>query len=491
MDRVLSVQLQRDLFHKIDSVRRMAVTPSKSRLARTFAKVLHIRAVTGVAPAEGIKKIKPQEKVKDDLVTGPLTHSFDDEDEKYQDRLAMEALLAKVFASISTVKAAYAELQNAQFPYDSEGIQSADELVISELKNLSELKQCYLKKQFDFSPETALPMAEIKEQKSVMRTYETMVKKLESQMKRKDTQVAFLREKLEESKKHNRSLEKVLNSSGPLSVLDNLYFSGLNPSHFITVLRHTVKSIRSFVQLMVKGMESAGWDIDAAVNSIVKDVVYLKPEHKCFALESFVCREMFDGFHIPNFSLLTESLPETKKREWLFFDRFSELKSIKTKQYLASRPKSTFAKYCRAKYLHLVHPKMESSFFGNLNQRDLVNSGQFPETLFFSGFSEMAKRIWLLHCLAFSFEPEASIFQVSKWCRFSEVYMECMNEDVFFSGPESKPRVAFTVVPGFRIGKTVIQCRVYLSQPPSRTSEDHPTAKMEDRRHQDPQASWV
>ncbi|KAK2985717.1 hypothetical protein RJ640_023684 [Escallonia rubra] len=62
--------------------------------------------------------------------------------------------------------------------------------------------------------------------------------------------------------------------------------------------------------------------------------------------------------------------------------------------------------------LRLVHPKMESSFFGNPNQRNSVGSGEYPET-FFSMFAEMAKRVWLLHCLAFSFDPEAAIFQGS------------------------------------------------------------------------------
>ncbi|KAK2986560.1 hypothetical protein RJ640_022438 [Escallonia rubra] len=97
--------------------------------------------------------------------------------------------------------------------------------------------------------------------------------------------------------------------------------------------------------------------------------------------------------------------------------------------------------------LRLVHPKMESSFFGNPNQRNSVGSGEYPET-FFSMFAEMAKRVWLLHCLAFSFDPEAAIFQVSKRCRFSEVFMESVNEEAFLSAdgsPESDPRVAFTV----------------------------------------------
>ncbi|CAL0322862.1 unnamed protein product [Lupinus luteus] len=102
-------------------------------------------------------------------------------------------------------------------------------------------------------------------------------------------------------------------------------------------------------------------------------------------------------------------------------------------------------------------------FFGDLNQRNILNTGEFPDTKFFTSFSEMAKRVWLLHCLAFSFEPQAFIFQVEKACRFSDVYMECMNDEI--SVEESERQVAFTVVPGFRIGRTIIQCQVYLSAP--------------------------
>jgi hypothetical protein len=84
----------------------------------------------------------------------------------------------------------------------------------------------------------------------------------------------------------------------------------------------------------------------------------------------------------------------------------------------------------------------------------------------------MAKRVWLLHCLAFSFEPQVEIFQIGKGCRFSDVYMESVvnaNDDddevaAAALAVESEPQVCFTVVPGFKIGKTVLQCQVYLSQ---------------------------
>ena len=97
----------------------------------------------------------------------------------------------------------------------------------------------------------------------------------------------------------------------------------------------------------------------------------------------------------------------------------------------------------------------------------LNQSGQLSilDNLHITGLSPSHKRVWLLHCLAFSYEPQASIFQVGKGCRFSDVYMESVNDEIFlYSEVESDPQVAFTVVPGFRIGKTVLQCQVYLSQ---------------------------
>ncbi|KAM3696917.1 hypothetical protein ACB098_06G075100 [Castanea mollissima] len=454
----------------MDPVKPSAVTPAKSKLARTFAKVLHLRAATGVAPVDGNHKVKPQQKVKEDrhghvanvkvmTASHSLSQSFEKGEEVENNKVALEALLATLFASVSSIKAAYAQLQHAQSPYDPYGIQSADQLVVSELKSLSELKHSYLKKQFNPSPspETAMVMAEIQELKSVLKTYEIMGKKLESQVRLKDSEIVFLREKLEEAINQNRLLEKRLNQSGQLSVLDNLHKSGLNPSHFMTVLRHTVKSIRIFVRLILDEMKVAKMDIDGIANAMEPCVVYWKDDHKCFAFESYVCKVMFSHFGYPNFSEPDDE-HEKLDRE-LFFGQFMELKSVKPKEFLTLKPNSEFAKFCRNRYLKLITSKMESLIFGNLRQRNLLNAGEFPNTQFFASFTEMAKRIWLLHNLGFSFE-HVSIFQVDKGSRYSEVYMECLADEVFLS---SEPEVAFSTIPGFQIDRTIIQGQVYIS----------------------------
>ncbi|EOA30524.1 hypothetical protein CARUB_v10013646mg [Capsella rubella] len=454
----------------MESVKPMDVASGKGKLRRTFAKVINIKKLTGVVPednkVERVKKSQENVKLDKDLVKNAanLSESFDKLEEEYEKRLSLEALLAKVFATISSIKSGYAQLQYAQSPYDPNGIQKSDNLVVAELKTLSELKQSFLKNQLDPNPDRTLVLAEIQELRSLLKTYEIMGKKLECQLKLKDSEIIFLKEKFEEAVSQNKLMEKRLNQSGQLcNPLDhNLHLSALNPTHFVTYLHHTVKSIRGFVKLMVEQMKLADWDIDMAAESIQPEVFYYKQDHKCFAFEHYVCKIMFEAFHLAYFSNESSKQKKSKEDKATFFERFTELRSMKPREYLASRPKSRFARFCRGKYLQLIHPKMEEAFFGHLHLRNQVTAGEFPETSLYTAFVEMAKRVWLLHCLAFSFDPEASIFQVPKGCRFSEVYMKSVAEEAFLSS-ETEPGVAFTVVPGFRIGKTSIQCEVYLS----------------------------
>ncbi|KAH1242320.1 hypothetical protein GmHk_07G019674 [Glycine max] len=141
-----------------------------------------------------------------------------------------------------------------------------------------------------------------------------MGKKLESQVRLKDFEIIFLREKLEEANRQNKAIENRLNQSGQLSILDNLHITRLSPSHKRTREKGDIKEFRRLVL---------------------------------------------------------------------------------------------------------------GEFF--------LEKGEGNEK--------------------------------GKGCKFSNVYMESVIDEIFlYSKVESDPQVAFTVVPGFRIGKTVLQCQVYLSQ---------------------------
>ncbi|CAN1308055.1 Protein GRAVITROPIC IN THE LIGHT 1 [Linum perenne] len=91
----------------------------------------------------------------------------------------------------------------------------------------------------------------------------------------------------------------------------------------------------------------------------------------------------------------------------------------------------------------VVHPKMEASFFGNLDQRNYS--------------------IWLLHRLAYSFDPNVKVFQVKRGSEFTEVYMESVVKNLILDESNPKPKVGLMVMPGFWVGGSVIQSRVYLT----------------------------
>ncbi|KAL6627229.1 hypothetical protein ACP70R_030955 [Stipagrostis hirtigluma subsp. patula] len=393
---------------------------------------------------------------------------------------AADALLANLFAGVSAVKAAYAQLQLAQFPYDAEAIQAADAAVVAELTRLSDTKRRYLRDPAAAARGAAAaghtPLAaHAEEQRHLLKTYQITARKLEADLRAKEAEADRLRSSLTAELRAERTLEARLHPGRTLASLDELHVSGLNPTHFLTALRHTVKSIRSFSKSMLNSMQSAGWDLAAAAAAVHPGVPLRRAGDAKFVFESYVAMKMFANFHRRdfNFSFLDEREFYDRRR---FFDEFTELKAAPASAFLDVRnPRwGGFGKFLRAKYLSLVHARMETAFFGRLEQRGIVSAGPgFPESSWFADFAEMARRVWLLHCLFFAFDggaeqDGASIFQVRTGARFSEVYMESVNDsradDAVAAAAEDRV-VGFTVVPGFRVGRTLIQCRVYLSRP--------------------------
>ncbi|KAL6544877.1 hypothetical protein OROMI_023739 [Orobanche minor] len=450
----------------MDSIRHSAA-PNKGKLSKTFRQFLHHKSNSGPGfclPIITQKKDRPR-------CFEPNNKQLEREsaEEEAMEESRNRAFLAKLFATVSSIKAAYAELQMAQLPYDKDAVHSADQAVVGELKSLSELKHRFLKKQIDSSPpHVTLMLAEIQEQQSLMKIYEITMKKMQDGIADKEKEIYSLKEQLKEVVRNYRAVvkERKMNISGSFSVLEGVGFSDLNPKDFIIVLHYALRSVRNFVTLLIREMLSANWDIQAAANTIQSDIIYGRSDHKAFAFESYVWKEILGGFNDPDFSISKkndQSLPggEIYRRRVFFFEEFKNLRSASVIHFLKQNPNSLFGKFLKSKYLQLVHPKMESSFSGNLNQRKMVDSGEYPETEFFKMFAEMSRRVWLLHCFAFSFEHEVGIFQVEKNSRFSEVYMESVTDDTF-AAAEGELRVAFTVVPGFTFRSTVVQSQVYL-----------------------------
>ncbi|KAL8526853.1 hypothetical protein ACS0TY_015913 [Phlomoides rotata] len=383
---------------------------------------------------------------------------------------AMEALVSRIFTNISSLKSAYIQLQAAHTPYDPDKIQAADKLVISELKTLSELKHFYREhnpKPVCVSPQDSRLAAEIQEQQSLLKTYEVMVRKFQSEIQNKDSEIIQLEQQIQESIHKRVKLEKNLKLRG-LSTNESpgsgsetgLSSPDLSPDMFRSAVEAAYKAIHDFSKPLINMMKVAGWDLDAAANSIEPNIIYAKRAHKKYAFESHICQRMFMGFQDESFSLITKNPPETKES---LYQQYLALRETDPLDAVGQSPDSMFGKFCQNKYLLVVHQKMEASFFGSLDQRNYITGGGHPRTAFYQAFLKLAKAIWLLYCLAHSFDPFVKIFQVKRDSEFSEVYMDSVVKFFIVEDGDEKPKVGLMVMPGFWIGGSLIQSQVYLT----------------------------
>lgn len=392
------------------------------------------------------------------------------EESTNQNPEAMEALVSRIFTNISSLKSAYIQLQAAHTPYDPDKIQAADKLVISELKYLSELKHFYREhnpKPVCVSPQDSRLAAEIQEQQSLLKTYEVMVKKFQSEIQNKDSEILQLEQQIQESNQKRVKLEKNLKLRG-LSTKESEgsgseaghFSSDLSPDLFRSAVEAASRAIHDFSKPLINMMKAAGWDLDAAANSIEPNIVYAKRAHKKYAFESHICQRMFIGFQDESFSMKPENQPGTKES---LYQEYLALREMDPLDAVGQSPDSLFGKFCQRKYLDVVHQKMEASFFGNLDQRNYLMGGGHPRTAFYQAFLKLAKAIWLLHRLVHSFDPSVKIFQVKRDSEFSEVYMESVVKDFVVEDCDEKPKVGLMVMPGFWLGGCIIQSQVYLT----------------------------
>ncbi|PKU61287.1 hypothetical protein MA16_Dca027492 [Dendrobium catenatum] len=106
-------------------------------------------------------------------------------------------------------------------------------------------------------------------------------------------------------------------------------------------------------------------------------------EYWTHAFESFVWRCIFFDFQHHDFGISFDGRSSLDR--WRFIEEFLELSSGK----LVEAKGAELGKFIKMKYLSLLHPKMEASFFGDLSRRAATSSTEE----FFAVFVEMAKRV--------------------------------------------------------------------------------------------------
>ncbi|KAL5728213.1 hypothetical protein ACHQM5_001325 [Ranunculus cassubicifolius] len=388
-------------------------------------------------------------------------------------KIPPETLIPSVFATISSFEVSYLQLQTAHSPFHGENMEAADRSAISQLQKLTEMKKWYKDFQFNsnpnFTPNLSIGSqleAQVQENQSLLRSLEMLVNRLQSEIDSKDADVFVMKQKLKKSEESNSKLLKRLSNSKVNSFAPSPN-KLLSITVFDAVLHYVCKSCHRFTKILVELMKRVGWDLDTAANSVYPDVDYAKIGHNRYAFLSYVCLGMFQGFDSKEFGVKedgmecssSDSIEEGKKS---FLKQFVEHATGDAIDILNNNPHGCFAKFCELKYQLLIHPTMESSLFKNLDQNELVLNLWRSSAAFYQAFVTMAGSVWMLHKLAFSFDPIVEIFQVDRGVDYSMIYMENVTGKGVAPG-KTRLKVAFTVIPGFKIGKTTVQSRVYLT----------------------------
>ncbi|XP_022733846.1 protein GRAVITROPIC IN THE LIGHT 1-like [Durio zibethinus] len=373
-----------------------------------------------------------------------------------------KSLVSSVFAAVSCFEASYLQLQASHVPFVEESVKAVDRALVSHLQRLSDLKRFYREFRKNPSFEAALSLgscleAQVQENQSKLRALETVSNRLQEEIDEKDNEVSTLRKKLAETQWANTKLSKKL-SGNLISACDIL----LTVKVFDSVLHDAFRATHKFSKILIDLMRKAGWDLDLVANLVYPDIDYSKKGHNRFAFLSYVCLAMFHGFDFEGFGLSENERLCNGNNATCSLKQLLEHVSSNPMELLRRNQNSEYSRFCEKKYQDLIHPTMESSIFSSLDQNEVVLNSWRSLSIFYESFVSMASSIWTLHKLAFSFDPVVEMFQVERGVDFSMVFMEDVTKRYNLPG-KTRLKVCFTVVPGFKIGRTVIQSRVYLS----------------------------
>nr|GMC76970.1 IRK-interacting protein [Ipomoea batatas] len=349
--------------------------------------------------------------------------------------IEMEMILGEVFEAVSAMKRAYVSLQEAHCPWDPDKMRVADVAVVAELRRIGVLKERYRRSVGSDDVGRGRRRVGAATLREVVAPYEAVVDDFKREVKAKEAEIQNLKEKL----KTATSLAHCSTGSGKKGKSKRKVSCSTQvvvppaPDLFESTMGMVKEASKSFTALLLSLMRSAHWDIAAAVRSIeaasftsgAADAV-VGTNHAKYALESYVNRKMFQGFDHETFymdgSLSSLLHPDQYRREC--FTQYRDMKAMDPVELLGILPTCSFGSFCFKKFLAIVHPKMEESLFGDLEQRRQVLAGNHPRTQFYGEFLELAKAVWLLHLLAFSLEPPPSHFEASSGSEFHPQYME-------------------------------------------------------------------
>uniref|UniRef100_A0A0E0F1T5 RING-type domain-containing protein n=1 Tax=Oryza meridionalis TaxID=40149 RepID=A0A0E0F1T5_9ORYZ len=247
----------------------------------------------------------------------------------------------------------------------------------------------------------------------------SLVQELEAETRKKDSDIMLLRRELDGLKSANSRLNKQISSSKP-SVNHHKDYS-------IVLKKLTTPNEHS--------------------------------PYKRYSLEAYLSRTML---------AVHDGAEDDDELDLALFDRI--MRCCDPLDALMEHPNSSFARFCRTKYLVAVSSEMEAAMFrNNLDVRAFVSRGGHPRTWFYRAFATMARSAWALRVAVTARRRccgrgSVRMLYARRGSRYAAEYMESVvaaaaAADAGHGGGDG---VAFTVTPGMKMGETMVACRVLL-----------------------------
>ncbi|GFP98778.1 hypothetical protein PHJA_002021700 [Phtheirospermum japonicum] len=220
---------------------------------------------------------------------------------------------------------------------------------------------------------------------------------------------------------------------------------------FLQIVSEARLSVKQFCKTLVKQIEENDHILLDNLNSLLQPYkLSLNSKYSkavLYHLEAFINQSLYQDFENCVFQKNgTPKLLDPRQERQAQFQLFASLRNLSWNEVLRKGTKyysDEFSKFCDQKMSGII--------------ATLGWTRPWPEQLL-QAFFVAAKCIWLLHLLAFSFDPPLGILRVEENRPFEARYMEDMLADK--QRPHGPSRVKIMAMPGFYVHDEVIKCKV-------------------------------
>lgn len=234
----------------------------------------------------------------------------------------------------------------------------------------------------------------------------------------------------------------------------------LTPELFMSSYDTAVMSLRRLSRAICLHIREMGESASQVITTVLENHLIakgrLRKAQKVLYFESFLNQIMFENFENAAYEPSGGApVLDPGALQQLSFQAFQELRTVMWEDVEQTVHEQGLI--VNHQFHRFFNVRMEIV----LNELGEVGDTETPASVI-SAFFDAVKAVWLLHHLAFSFRPAATILRVSQGAKFEPEFMEQVQES---SDRESRAKSVFLMInPGFLIDDWVVKCRVYCSR---------------------------